>query len=54
MIELLIISIYFLIGFCWANIADEFIFKSKKSGFAGHIVHAVTWPIDIIIGGMSR
>jgi hypothetical protein len=46
--------IYLLIGACWANIADEFVFKKTRMTTLHKIVSFTLWPLEIIIGGMSR
>ena len=51
---LLIVSIYLLLGACWANIADEFVFKRAKMTMMHKIVSFTLWPLEIVIGGMSR
>ena len=52
MIELFLVSLYFLIGACWVNIEDEFIFTNmtRLHKFFGLLL----WPFDILMGGMKR
>jgi len=52
MIELFIVSIYLLIGACWVNVADEFIFAkmTRTHKFIGFMF----WPLHILIGGITR
>ena len=49
---LLIVSIYLLLGACWTNIADEYIFKDMKGKHK--FVSFIFWPLDILMGGMTR
>ena len=46
--------IYLLVGACWANISEEFVFKNNGMTTIHKLLSTILWPLDIVIGGMSR
>ena len=53
MSELLIAFVYLLIGYCWKNIAEEFVFRKTGMTSLHKIVSFILWPLEIFVGGMS-
>ena len=52
MSELFLVSVYFLLGACWVNIIDEFVFTDMTG--LHKLASFLFWPGDILMGGMTR